>query len=359
MRVAFTIDFGRTLARPYYSWTSIGLGDDFVVVLERAIRGSAALIAVIGPRWLDARDASGMRRLDDPSDVVRNEIAMAGQCNVPIFPVLIDRAVMPGANALPSDIKFLASRNALPIRNAAFHQDVQKLVAVLEKTLQRDPAPALAETAIKEGAPQSSQATFRYPAALSYSHADAPFARWLCEALEQYVVCDEFVGQPSLIGPVPRRILPIYLSRYDVAESLGIGDAVISALASSRTLIVVCSPGSARSPHVGQEISEFLGSGRADCIVPILVTGDLGPHDESPIPTSLRTRVAAGALRLVDVRGLQRSAQLIAVVARLVGVPTVRLIELEETRKRRRLLQRVIALLAISAAAGVLMYLVL
>jgi hypothetical protein len=35
------------------------------------------LLAVIGPNWLDARDEHGNRRLDNPNDFVRIEIAAA------------------------------------------------------------------------------------------------------------------------------------------------------------------------------------------------------------------------------------------------------------------------------------------
>lgn len=52
-------------------------GVDFVKVLTKTVADCDALIAVIGPGWLDARDETGARRLDNPDDFVRLEIEAA------------------------------------------------------------------------------------------------------------------------------------------------------------------------------------------------------------------------------------------------------------------------------------------
>src|SRR5262245_40459360 len=54
-------------------------GEDFVKEIEKAVASSHVLIAVIGRDWLDIRDQDGKRRLDDPTDFVRLEIAAALQ----------------------------------------------------------------------------------------------------------------------------------------------------------------------------------------------------------------------------------------------------------------------------------------
>ena len=43
-------------------------GTDFPAVLRRAVQSSDVLLALIGSRWLEARDAQGNRRLDDPTE---------------------------------------------------------------------------------------------------------------------------------------------------------------------------------------------------------------------------------------------------------------------------------------------------
>ena len=60
-------DFGPSLL--FMDCDAIPLGEDFLEVLQSSIRNSAALIAVIGPNWLEMKDPSGKRRLDDPRDV--------------------------------------------------------------------------------------------------------------------------------------------------------------------------------------------------------------------------------------------------------------------------------------------------
>lgn len=50
---------------------AIPLGANFLRVLCEEIAKCDVLLAIIGPRWLDARDEEGNRRLHDESDFVR------------------------------------------------------------------------------------------------------------------------------------------------------------------------------------------------------------------------------------------------------------------------------------------------
>src|SRR5262245_40435335 len=51
----------------------IPAGVDFVTHLNSQVAGCDVFLAVIGPDWLDARSATGGRRLDDPDDYVAAE----------------------------------------------------------------------------------------------------------------------------------------------------------------------------------------------------------------------------------------------------------------------------------------------
>src|SRR5512132_1517315 len=56
---------------------TIALGMDFAAVITQAVSTCEVLLAIIGPTWLTATDEDGQRRLDDPDDIVRIEIAAA------------------------------------------------------------------------------------------------------------------------------------------------------------------------------------------------------------------------------------------------------------------------------------------
>ncbi len=120
-------------------------GMDFVEAIERALRSCGVLIAVIGPRWVDAADADGARRLDDPNDYTRLEIATAlTRTDVRVIPVLVEGATMPTTGQLPEDLEPLARRNAIELSDKRWDFDVSLLVDTLRKALEL-PEPKAAE----------------------------------------------------------------------------------------------------------------------------------------------------------------------------------------------------------------------
>ena len=112
---------------------SIGLGEDFVEKITAAVRSSAVLLAVIGVRWLEARDENGQRRLDDPQDFVRVEIETALECQVQVIPVLVDGAQMPAAAELPPSLRQLARLQASHLSSDRFGMDTRQLLEVLAR----------------------------------------------------------------------------------------------------------------------------------------------------------------------------------------------------------------------------------
>jgi TIR domain len=111
---------------------AIPLGTNFSKVLHEEVAKCGALLAIIGPNWPDARDEHGNRRLDDPNDFVRIEIAAALQRNIPVIPILLDGARIPKATQLPEDLKELALRNGMEIRHASFQDDMNRLIRGLK-----------------------------------------------------------------------------------------------------------------------------------------------------------------------------------------------------------------------------------
>jgi len=117
---------------------------------------------------------------------------------------------------------------------------------------------------------------FDYYAFISYKSEDDRWAKWLQRKLENYRL-------PTIIASekpeLPRKIDPVF--RY--VTSLGPGvlsDVLKEKLSKSNYLIVLCSPLSAKSKWVGDEILEFIKQGKQDKIILFIVDGE--PYSKNP-----------------------------------------------------------------------------
>ncbi len=111
-------------------------GSNFVQSLEDAVEACDIFLAIIGLRWESIEDKKGVRRLENPEDFVRIEVAHALKRGIPVIPVLVDGAEMPSSENLPDNLKDLAYRHAFSIGDH-MRSDVQRLIKVLEKTFER------------------------------------------------------------------------------------------------------------------------------------------------------------------------------------------------------------------------------
>jgi TIR domain len=101
LRSALAARFGD--ASVFMDVTAISPGQKWPREIQEAILGCRAMLVIIGPYWLAARDpGSGSRRLDDPEDWVRREVeAGLARPEAAVIPVLVDGATMPGDSDLP------------------------------------------------------------------------------------------------------------------------------------------------------------------------------------------------------------------------------------------------------------------
>jgi hypothetical protein len=106
-------------------------GRDFRKAIDQSVASCSVLLAIVGLEWLEAKDATGGRRLDDPNDFVRIELASALRRDIPVIPVLVRGAKMPRVEQLPDDLKELAYRNAVELTHARWKSDVQVLIRAL------------------------------------------------------------------------------------------------------------------------------------------------------------------------------------------------------------------------------------
>lgn len=112
---------------------SIAAGSDFVQALEKAIGAARVAIVLIGAGWLSAPGGDGSRRLDDPEDHVRREVAMAlARPGLKVVPVLVEGAAMPAEQALPEPLRRLARLQAIELSENRWDYDMASLAAALE-----------------------------------------------------------------------------------------------------------------------------------------------------------------------------------------------------------------------------------
>lgn len=121
--------------RVFMDITDIDYGSDFASRIEKEIGRCDVLLAIITPGWLSTTDKSGKRRLDNPDDYVRIEIGMGLKRHIPVVPILVDGADMPGEAELPDDLKALSRRNAIELRHSHFDSDIKLLIDSLEKSI--------------------------------------------------------------------------------------------------------------------------------------------------------------------------------------------------------------------------------
>lgn len=192
-----------------------------------------------------------------------------------------------------------------------------------------------------------------FRAFISYSHRDKRWAAWLHRALETYRVPKHLIGQETAFGPVTARIGKVFRDRDDLPVSADLSGEINEALKATQFLVVLCSPSSAKSQWVNQEIINFkrlkgeasiiciivdgepFGSlkpsqGDQECFAPALrfqvkADGTLSDHPAEPIAADLRPH--ADGKRLAKLK----------IIAGLLGVKLDDLVQRENQRRQHRL----------------------
>jgi hypothetical protein len=129
-------EFGRR--NVFMDFDSIPFGVDFRDKIKITLEKARVVVAVVGPAWMGNRE--GKRRIDDPTDFVRIEIAAALQRGIPVIPVLLDNTVMPGLDELPEELRPFAFRNALVLNTGVdFHHHADRLIAGIHEIVHGRP----------------------------------------------------------------------------------------------------------------------------------------------------------------------------------------------------------------------------
>lgn len=118
----------------FHDVQSIDAGRRWDEVIADGVSCCRVMVAVIGRNWLGTQDDQGRRRLEDPQDPLRREIASALARGIPIVPVLVNGAAMPAESALPEDLRPLARWQAHELSDTRWDFDIGRLVTMLERT---------------------------------------------------------------------------------------------------------------------------------------------------------------------------------------------------------------------------------
>jgi hypothetical protein len=174
-------------------------GWNFAEVLTEVLISCDVMLTLIGPQWLNIKGDDGGRRLDDPEDWVRMEIAAALERSIPIIPVLLSGAVMPKPRYLPDSLKPLSGFQAHTVGDR-FKTDVESLIEEIERVLKE----AAADRARDKGIDN--------PAGIEL--VPIPAGEFLYDKEKK----PKFIDEPYLIGkyPVTNAQYKLFLDVYDI-----------------------------------------------------------------------------------------------------------------------------------------------
>ena len=144
----------------FMDFDSIPYGADFREHIKETLQNASLVVAIIGPDWVGAGSkplrAKSIRRIDDPTDFVRIEIASALESGIPIIPVLLNNTPMPEAKTLPAELEPFAFRNGLSLDTGIdFHHHTTRLIAGIRKVLNQ-PEKSAVVAATKYASPRYS-----------------------------------------------------------------------------------------------------------------------------------------------------------------------------------------------------------
>jgi hypothetical protein len=189
----------------FMDFDSIPYGVDFREHIKQTLQRAKVVVAIIGPEWSGGKDLAN-RRIDDPTDFVRLEVASALENGIPIIPVLVNNTPMPEAKNLPPELEGLAFRNGLALDTGIdFHHHADRLIAGIHRVV--DPPK---ESPPDPVVPSAAAATATHPSAQKPSRL-VPISILVSLLALAGIAAWYFKSRPSepisrdIVTPVPAR----------------------------------------------------------------------------------------------------------------------------------------------------------
>jgi len=190
---------------------------------------------------------------------------------------------------------------------------------------------------------------FKYWAFISYSHADEEWAKWLHKSIETYRVPRKFVGRDTAQGQISRRLFPVFRDREELPGASDLGGKLQDALTKSRSLIVICSPKSAVSKWVNEEVKTYKSFGQAGRVFCLITDGEPNAPPDSGLlecfPPAVRFQVIDGQVTTDPAEPIAADARpgkdgktnaLLKLLSGMMGVGYDELRQRERQRQRQR-----------------------
>ena len=192
---------------------------------------------------------------------------------------------------------------------------------------------------------------FKYYAFISYSHKDKKIAKKLQKRLESYHLPSSLQKSfPTL----PKKLTPVFIDESNLVATGSLKAALQSNLARSNYLILICSPNSARSEYVNDEVDYFIRSGRADHIIPLIVGGIPYAQDSSMecFPPAILALSREDELLGIDLKKFGVRDAFLRVIATMLRLDLDSFVsrEARERKKKAMIFTPIAAALAISLA---------
>ena len=131
----------------FFDVDSIRPGANFHDVINETLAKCGAVVLLIGKRWLERNESSPP--FGDSQDVITQEVQSTLDLKIPIVPVLVDGASMPGEAVLPERFQGISSLNAMELRHMSFDRDADAVSEHLANVLGGAKATAIEKALLK------------------------------------------------------------------------------------------------------------------------------------------------------------------------------------------------------------------
>ena len=118
---------------------------------------------------------------------------------------------------------------------------------------------------------------YKYYAFVSYRSSDEKYAKWLQDKIEAYRLPTTVQKMNAALPK--KKLRPCFRYHTDIQPN-ELKTELRNKLEQSKYLLVICTPRSAQSPWVGNEIDTFVELGRRNRIIPVIVEGK--PYSGDP-----------------------------------------------------------------------------